>query len=214
MKIAAFTITNQPTHPGLAKLKASAERHGYDLTVTEAPWRGYGGKILHSAEFASSVQDTHTHILFMDAHDTYFLRSCSELEKKVIAPHQFIASAEKACWPDADRAKDYHYATPPSPWCYLNSGQYLTPIPLLLRIVEENPIQEREDDQRWMTSVFLSGKYDMRVDMNCRIFQSIAFPEKSDFRTDEKGLYNTVTRTRPFAAHGNGRTPMQWIYEL
>jgi hypothetical protein len=216
MKIAAVTVTNQPDHPGLKQLKRSAEKHGYDFTIFRATWRGYGGKVLDVAEFCrENQQQDYTHILFMDAHDSYFLRPYEDFVAKIWNPELMIIGAKKACWPDPDRAQAYEYISGPfSPWRYVNSGQYLAPIDLFLRIVDENPIHEREDDQRWMTSIYLSAKYKTHLDTGCMFFQSIAFEAERDFEINKVGLCNKITDSRPCAAHGNGRTPMGWIYRL
>lgn len=213
MKIAVVTFSDMPKHPGLARLQNSAIRHGWDFYPIIGTWRGYGTKIIETAQFAAKLQDDgYTHIMFQDAHDTYFVRPAKDFQPAVPDPGFMFLSAEKACWPDPNRAVDYHYnASPPSPWCYVNSGQYLAPIALFLRIVEENPISKSDDDQRWMTSVYLSRKYPIVLDVNCYRFQSIAFEAPGDFRIDDKGLINTITRGRAFAVHGNGRTPMDWV---
>jgi len=213
MKIAVVTFSDMPKHPGLARLQNSAIRHSWDFQPIFGTWGGYGTKINETARIARVLQAKgYTHILFQDAHDTYFVRPAKEFEAAVLDPGFMFVSSEKACWPDPNRADDYHYNdTPPSPWCYVNSGQYLAPIALFLRIVEENPISNIDDDQRWLTNVYLSKRYPIILDVNCNLFQSIAFEAPGDFRINDKGLINTTTRCRAFAVHGNGRTPMEWV---
>lgn len=216
MKLAAVTVTDNPNNHGFLLLQESAKRHGYDFHPVIAPFYGFGTKILETAKAAQSLKSQdYTHIIFMDAHDTYFLRSAKSIKTALFDPGFMFVSAEKACWPDPHKATDYHYqSAPPSPWCYVNSGQYLAPIDTFLQIVEENPIIDTDDDQRWLTAVYLQHTYPIVLDINCKIFQSIAFPTENDFRVDDRGLINTITRSRPFAAHGNGKTDMQWIYNL
>jgi len=91
---------------------------------------------------------------------------------------------------------------------------------------------------------FLQAKKDgfpIELDYKCELFQSIAFdpakPSKGEpidkasfsIHLDEKGkpkytgtdfaiknglVYNKMTKKTPAILHGNGRTPMQWIYQL
>jgi hypothetical protein len=216
MKLAAVTVTDNPNNHGFLLLQQSAKRHGYDFYPLVTRFYGFGTKIIETAKAAEDLKrHGYSHILFMDAHDTYFLRPEKSIKSALFDPGFMFVSAEKACWPDPHKASDYHYqAAPPSPWCYVNSGQYLAPIDTFLQIVEENPIQHEADDQRWLTGVYLQHTYPIILDINCKIFQSIAFADDNDFRTDERGLINTITRSRPFAAHGNGKTPMEWIYQI
>jgi hypothetical protein len=65
-----------------------------------------------------------------------------------------------------------------------------------------------------MTSIYLSAKYNTLLDTGCMFFQSIAFPAEGEFEVNKLGLCNTITDSRPCAAHGNGRTPMEWVYKL
>jgi hypothetical protein len=216
MKIKVLTFSNLTENSGLAQLKRSLARHGWDYDVITGTWYGFGTKIRSVADALPALfEQGYTHVLFTDAHDTYFLQGPDSLKRKIFAPNFGYISAEKACWPDAHRAKDYGYVpAPPSPWCYVNSGQYFIPIALMRQIVEENPVQYEDDDQRWFTSVFLSRKYPLLLDVNCKIFQSIAFHADGDFTIREKQFINTITRTQPIAAHGNGKTDMEWLYKL
>ena len=52
------------------------------------------------------------------------------------------------------------------------------------------------------------------VDVYCHDFQSIAFQSEGDFSKHGGLLVNDRTKTKPALIHGNGRTPMGWIYDL
>jgi hypothetical protein len=216
MKIKVLTFSNMPDHPGLRALELSLIKHGWDYSIITGSWQGFGTKPQSVYNSLKDLEEHgYTHVLFTDAHDTVFLQSPDALNRQVFEPGFAYISAEKACWPDADRAPEYGYHTPPpSPWCYVNSGQYLMPIPMFREIFEFMPCEDREDDQRWLTTAYLSHRWKMILDINCKIFQSIAFPAMGDFMSKDGKLLNTITRTQPIAAHGNGKTPLEWLYNL
>jgi hypothetical protein len=215
MKIKVLTFSNIPTHPGLRKLELSLIKHGWDYQILTGTWNGFGTKPRSVFQAITDLEaHGYTHVLFTDAHDTVFLQGPDALKKQVFEPGFGYVSAEKACWPDADREPEYGYVTRPSPWCFVNSGQYLMPVPMFKEIFETLPCHDREDDQRWMTTVYLSHRWKIILDINCSIFQSIAFAAPGDFMIKDKKLFNTVTRKSAIAAHGNGKTNMEWVYNL
>ena len=91
---------------------------------------------------------------------------------------------------------------------------------------------------------FIKAKKDgfpIELDYKCKLFQSIAFdptkPDKgeeidrasfsihldnkgnpkytgTDFRIKDGLVINKMTKTTPAILHGNGGTPMQWVYQL
>lgn len=214
MKIKIVTVSDQPNNPGLKQLVRSLEHFGYDYHVIPAVWRWFGTKIIETAAYLRTLPEDYTHVLFTDAHDTFFIGGPAEFNDKLYSQAHAWVSAEKACWPDPNVAERYTH-TNRSEWKYVNSGQYLFPIPLFLQVVEENPIKYTDDDQRWLTSVYLSGKYDILLDANCRLFQSIAFQSADDFTVNAAGrVRNRKQLSTPIAIHGNGKTNMEWIYNL
>ena len=219
MKLKVVTLTDQPKHPGLAQLKRSLDHFGYDYhVITPDPYIWFGTKIIETTRYVRSIAEQYTHILFVDAHDVFFVAPEREIIEKTFSRRFGWVNTEKACWPDPHRADQYPETANRSEWKYLNSGVYLLPIPLFLRIVDENPIDHRDDDQRWFTNVYISGQYpDLLLDQNCRLFQSVAFRADDDFRvTADNRVYNNKTRTAPIVIHGNGGkgTAMDWVYEL
>ena len=81
-----------------------------------------------------------------------------------------------------------------------------------------------------VTDVFLKAKQDgfpIELDYECALFQSIAFDSQPDGSpaTHEDGVYNgtdfeigtfignRITGTTPAILHGNGLTPMEWVYD-
>ncbi len=218
MKIKVITVTDQPKNPGFLKLAESLDRHGWDWMRVPCEWKGFGTKVLSVYNACPDLlQKGYTHVLHTDAHDTYFLQSPFNMPP--VKENIPLISTEKACWPDAHRASEYpdYYrgdmlANPV--WRFVNSGQYLFPIKLFMEVVDAMPIFPQDDDQRWLTSVYLAKRWPIQLDYTCAVFQSIAFEAPVDFVTRGGRLKNRITNTYPIAVHGNGKTNMEWVYDL
>lgn len=213
MKIKVITVTNAPQHPGCQQLTRSLDVFGYDYHVIQTTWRGFGTKINEAAKYAESIQGEYSHILLVDAHDVIFLAPPDAITARYNDPDRMLFSCEKACWPSPGLASHYPFIS--SDWRYLNSGSYLAPIPVYLDMIGRHPVAYTYDDQLYFTERYLSGQWPIDLDDRCRIFQSIAFQADSDFETvDGRAIFNNKTGTYPTVIHGNGRTPMGWVYEI
>lgn len=215
MRIKVVTFTDKPNHPGFLQLKRSMDHFAIDYHVITGHWKGFGTKIIETANYVRTIQDEYTHFIFVDAHDTFFLSG----EFDELIPENFgLVNAEKGDWPRPPHPTPYPEFK--SEWRYLNSGVYSFPIPLYLKMVEQNPINYRDDDQGWLRNIYLtkrSAEMDIRMDTNCDVFQSIAFRDFSDFEIRRGSLYNLKTKTTPVIIHNNGgnsNNPMHWIYNL
>lgn len=211
MKLKVITLTNQPQNEGFQWLKKSLDYFGYDWHCIETGWRGFGTKIIETAAYLETIKDEYTHFIFLDAHDTFALKYEENFLRR-LPKHSGLISTEKACWPDASLASQYPKCD--SDWKYLNSGNYFMPIPMFLDIVQEFPIQYGDDDQLWLTKVFLSHRYPLHLDYNCEIFQSMAFEAEDDFEYSTPYIYNNKTESEPIFFHFNGKTQNEKAYEV
>lgn len=204
MALKVITVATSDSK-GLQALKRSAERAGMDLTALGLgmSWLGFGMKILLTKEYLSSLQG-YTHFMFVDAYDTLFL-------KHVDYSGGILFSCEKHKWPDVDAP--YHSEPDPKKWQYLNSGSYVAPIKDFLDLVEANPVQYSDDDQRYFTNLYLQGK-GVKLDTECKLFQSYAFMNEGDFTLTDKELINNITGTRPAVIHFNGKCLEPKIYNM
>ena len=159
----------------------------------------------------------YTHLFTVDAHDVFVLGTMEEALSRIEDKDVLLFNAEKGCYPDPEKAALYPRAN--SEWRYVNGGCAFVYVPLFIQMFEENPIAEIDNDQRNLTDIFLSNKYNFVLDYKCRLFQSIAFRTTGEF-----GLYswdnknyafeNYIFGTKPIIIHGNGRTPMDWVYKI
>lgn len=210
MKLKVITLTNQPQNEGFQWLKKSLDYFGYDWHCIETTWQGFGTKIIETAKYLETIKDEYTHFIFLDAHDVFALEyHAIALDK--LPPIIGLISAEKACWPNPNLADKYPKIQ--SDWKYVNSGSYFMPISMFLQIIQEFPIQYNDDDQLWLTNVYLSHKFALHLDYTCEIFQSMAFEGDDDFNYHSE-IFNRKTNSYPIFFHFNGKTQNERAYKV
>ena len=154
-------------------------------------------------------------VIYADGADTYFLRIPE------IPTDRIVYSTEKAIWPPTEEMREAWADEPrPTPWCFLNGGLYAGPAGMLADFFEKyglSNIGER-NAQGAQALAYLACKSNggprMVLDCHCKTFQSIAFAEDGDFDIGGGVLTNLITGTTPAVVHGNGRTPMGWVYNI
>lgn len=211
MKLKIITLTNQLNHPGFLKLKASLDHFGYDWHCIETEWKGFGTKIIETAKYLETIRNEYSHFIFVDAHDSFAIINKRLLDLQVPETYGLI-SAEKACYPDSNLTINYSCTS--SEWKYVNSGNYFMPIWMFLEITKLFPIEYTDDDQRWLTRVYLSHRYALHLDYDCNIFQSMAFEADDDFTYKDSYIVNNKTQGIPAFLHFNGKTQNDKAYQI
>lgn len=223
LKVVTMLQRSRRNEPGFQQLIRSLEHFEYDYEALDCQYTWFADKMIYPAAYLETIKDEYTHFMFLDGTDTFVLGNQKEIEERYLEfwnPKAIIMSCEKACWPKAELSEQY----PPceTEWKHLNSGSYIAPIDVWLKMWYENKTKDSYyDDQLWYHERFLSDKYPFILDNYCLIFQSIAHDQKDNtgrkwhsFRTREGRVHNFKTNTHPVAIHGNGKTPMEWVYEL
>lgn len=173
-------------------------------------------------------------VIYSDAADTYFVKAFEP-------PDYLLISVEKACFPDEALAAEYPPCA--TPWRYVNAGNWCGPIQSAIDFFETNGLhlhqEEHINGQREWHHAYLNSidkitpgkllhKFNVHLDTKCEYMQSIAFEDPDDFQiitnrkmeewpkvtNGESYILNRKTGTSPCVFHGNGRTPMDWIYNL
>jgi hypothetical protein len=195
------------------QLRRSLIHHGYDFHFIRHDWEpvGFLGKIHETYKYLKSLEG-YTHFLYTDAWDTFAMAGPEELAGKM--PDGILISAERACYPYPELAGKY--PSHESPWHFVNGGGWCGEIEAFIRLYEDQPPTAELNDQVWLTNQFLKlhGEGWVRLDYECRIFQTLGFCPESDFEGADGRLYNTVNQTYPLFIHGNGHTPMNQIYDM
>lgn len=203
MRLKIITVATQDNY-GLQQLRKSMDRLALDYVVLGMgeQWQGFGTKVIKTREYLKILQ-AYTHFIFVDAYDTLFLKPVTEYEGGI------IFSTEKNCWPDVNAP----YPESGKVFRYLNSGCYIAPIDEYLSLTDEYPINYADDDQRYFTNIYLqSGK--IKLDTECKIFQSYAFTDKTDLIVLPNKIINNHSKSEPAVVHFNGKCLDPKVYSM
>lgn len=164
----------------------------------------------------NTYRELDEHVLYMDGGDSFITYS---IEETFLMIDMVVYSTEKASYPDEWMGRLYPHKK--TPWCYLNGGGYFGHSRNVCEFMERYGLSTLSGDvngQREQKIAYLCAEregFNIVLDQNCVLFQSIAFADPDDFSINEHGvIMNNVTLTHPTIFHGNGRTPMDWIYNL
>jgi len=211
MKVKLITTATDVNNPGFQQLKRSLDRFGWGYDVIKGQYYGYGSKMVRAYEYAKKTDCTH--LFIVDAYDIVMLGTMEEALSKIKEKDCILFNAEKGCWPYGEWADRYPVVN--SDWKYLNGGAAFVNVEQFIEMFESQPIKETDNDQVNLAEMFLSKRFNFKLDNNCECFQSIAFESKDDFFYGEDGrLQNLKTGAKPVVIHGNGRTDMSLIYDL
>lgn len=214
---------------GTKRMVESFERHGFEVAVNTIPTGN--GRILRGLyECYKRAVTGHELFTYADAADTYCQRIFTP-------PTDYLLwSTEKACYPDPNKAKEYKFGPRlKSPWRYLNNGVYGGPLALVIEFFERYGLHKLHDNANGQAEVMdaylqaVKDGFPIKLDYNGELLQSIAFDhdpkrdghpihangyEGTDFEIKDGLVVNKLTKKTPAILHGNGQTPMGWIYEL
>lgn len=179
------------------RLQRSAEKHGYDLRILLVDWKGFGTKLLAVRQYLQSQPDI-TEFVFCDAYDVICMKPWEEMPERI----NLCLSAERGCWPDAHLREQYVVHDSETGYDFVNSGLYYAKSEYFIGLTGD--VQAADDDQRFMTSVYLAGK--AALNFACDYFQSYSFIREGEYTYDEEQPFNNVTGTTACLWHSNGKT--------
>lgn len=199
-----------------AEFYNSCNRHGINI-MNICPYRGeYKGAhaaIKDVVSFLNQLPDCYTHALIVDGGDSVFQA------KPTMVPDHILYQGEKNCYPHPSLAEKHPQST--TEWRYLNGGcisgsvENMRQFYSLVQSKFNNTVENGQHAQQLAFFEWVDSGKKAEIDSNCQLSQSIAFSENfQDFEIDGKVVKNKVTRTIPYILHGNGRTNMEWIYNL
>lgn len=211
------TATNL-NHGGLKELERSLNIFGWNYEIINGVYQAFGSKMVNAYEYAKATSCSH--LFIVDAYDVFMLGNMEQalegIEELYGNLDCIVFNAEKACWPYSNWAKDYPETD--SPWKYLNGGAAFVKTDLFIKMFEENPIKHTDNDQVNLARIYLDKRdqYNMKLDTDCKVFQSIAFEHEDDFELLDSNVnfINLVNMTTPIIIHANGRTSLNEIYKL
>lgn len=212
MKVSLVTTATNPTVKGFKEFKRSLDKFKWDYHIIDDNYVAYGSKMKNAYEFAK--KNDFTHLFILDAYDVLVLGTMEDCLDRIKDKDTILFNAEKACWPHGEWAKEYPEVE--SDWKYLNGGACFVKVDRFIKLFEENPIKDTDNDQEVLGRIYLDKRndYKMALDTNCELFQSIAFEHEKDFLYGHDVFYNFKTDTFPLIIHGNGKTEMSHLYKL
>ena len=187
------------------RLHDSARSHGFKVKNLGkgVEWKGSdmsgpggGQKVNILRSYLEKLPD-HDVVLFMDGFDTFAASDLEEVTRRYLEfKCKVLFAAEQFLWPD----ESLEFPECNTPYRYLNSGLYIGRVDELKKILAD-PIEDHEDDQLYFQKKYLSGKYDIKLDYECYIFQCHDLTVGINFN---KRLDNQTTQCCPCLYHGNG----------
>lgn len=213
MRLGVVATATNKNHEGYKQFIKSLEKFGWNYQILSTNYIAYGSKMKNAYKFLKESSFL-SHILILDAYDIVVLGAMEEVISKIRNISGITFNAEKACWPHSEWAKEYPEVS--SEWKYLNGGACFAQAEDFIKMYESRPILDHENDQEVLGRLYLDKRkeFDMHLDTQCDVFQSIAFEDKEDFDYKNNRLLNLKTKTTPVIIHGNGKTDMSKIYEL
>lgn len=202
------------------ELIRSLKRFEWDFHVERHEWTGFGSKLIACREALEKLPSDYTHFIYGDSYDSFVLGAPGELYGKVQDWESIIHSAEKANYPHPEKV--YPETGVSHAWKYLNGGGFFAPVTLWKQYFDAMPCPRELNDQVYQTDRYLINNPGcIKLERDCDIFQCYSFIDEGtpngndgDFAYANGRLLNMVTHTRPLLIHGNGKTPLDRIYNL
>jgi len=189
----------------VSKLTESTQRLGIEpKNIIQGKWQGTtmegpggGQKIVDLLSYIKrhKLPDNDV-ILFTDAYDVFYGRDLDTIVGRYLGyKREIVFSAEKHLWPD----KKLRFPPTHTPYRYLNSGTFIGRVGEIKRMLEK-PILRHEDDQLYLQKEYLTGKFDIALDVESYIF--CTHEEAAVIKNNM--IFNPVTDCYSCVYHGNG----------
>ncbi len=189
----------------------SAKQHGLNVELLGVgeKWQGGvmadgpggGHKVHYLRSRLRNVNDNDI-IMFVDGYDVIINDNETELINRF---KQFgadvVFGAEPPCWPDpsiADQFPQVHTRNR-----FLNSGGFIGRAKVIKEMLRSD-INKSDDDQLYYQKIFLSGKFNIKLDVENYIFQCVSQTANSLSVSDNNQVYNKETGCYSCVLHGNG----------
>lgn len=193
------TVVDNPNHPGLKRLTDSLNKFGYQYEVLIAPFQ-FGTQMNVLYKYCKEHPDEP--FIYSDGFDTWALAPM--LGDAVLPQCKILVSAETNCFPLVHIKEQYPITE--HPWRFVNAGQFLVRDPKFFIWMYEISHRPHDNDQAWLSLQFLENNGDLKLDLECQLFQSCAFEQPDYFAYADGRLINRYTKTQPIFLHFNGHT--------
>ena len=173
-----------------------------DWKGTDMSGIGGGHKVNLLRNLLKTLPD-HDVVLFTDAYDVLYNAGIEEITTRYLGFNtKILFSAEADIWPDPSLAASFenHPNNLKTKYQYLNSGTFIGQVGELKKMLDDSDVSDDGDDQLFYQKLFLSGKYDAKLDYEGYLFQC----NEEEVSYDGFDLSNPITNCCPCIYHGNG----------
>lgn len=173
-----------------------------DWEGTDMSGMGGGHKVNLLRNHLKTLPD-HDVVLFTDAYDVLYNADIKEITTRYLGFNtKVLFSAEADIWPDATLADSFLNLPNKleTKYQYLNSGTFIGQVAELKSMLEDSDVSNEGDDQLFYQQLFLSGKYDAKLDYEGYLFQC----NERGVEYSNGDLHNPITNCCPCIYHGNG----------
>lgn len=182
------------------------QRIPYKVYGVGQRYRGNREKIVTFAKAAFEHRDEH--LLIIDAWDVVCLRGVADIVDRFKQfEHPWVASAEMACWPDAELARSYPPS--PTPYRYLNSGGFMVKREVAKKFFARTLVTDlfklsgfSFSDQHWWHCIHLTHPGLLKLDVHCQLFHSL-YPPEPKLEMSLWQARNPATNSHPLVIHSN-----------
>lgn len=215
MKITVLSVASHQCLHFDAFLR-SCQRQGFEPIIlgTGSPFRGYGYRLKVIREHVLATSASEDIVIHCDAFDSIFVGHPHGIARDFLRMNApIVFSAERNCWPDADKAR--LYPPSPTPYRFLCAGgwiAYARELMTLLDVIEVRFLPDDADDQREFTKAYLGARRLIHLDHHCTIFQSLRDSENDIVMGDS--IRNHITGSTPKIIHGNGLSNIGGVIEF
>jgi hypothetical protein len=175
---------------------------------------GGGHKVNLLREYIKDLPDWDV-VLFTDAYDVLYNDDLESIARRYIGFNsKIVFAAEADCWPEPELAEQFE-AIPregvqDTKYKYLNSGLFIAQVGELKAMLDAGEVDDSGDDQLFYQKLFLTRKYDIRLDYEGYLFQchepEVTFNGSGQF-------YNPITNCCGCIYHGNGGDSAKQKYD-
>lgn len=212
-----FITIETDTHNNLErKLLRSTEINNIDIEVIGKgiDWNGFVTKFKIIIDYLSTIEDEL--VCLTDSRDVLYMSDSETISNTFLSnfdKDSIVFNGETNCFPEPSFAE--LHPNQHKKYKYLNSGCVIGSKETLLKVCKEAIKLYNEDkindDQYLLQKIFLSKKYNVTIDYDCKIFQCVwdenwGRSNNFDLLYDSDGIYNRLTKTNPLIFHFPGPT--------
>ncbi len=202
------------------QLIESCKRHDLNLEMLGVgeKWQGGvmadgpgGGHKVHYLRSRLRNVDNHDIVMFVDGYDVIINDSQEELINRF---KQFgadvVFGAEPLLWPDTSIENKFPKVHTRNR--FLNSGMFIGRAKVLKEMLRTD-INKADDDQLYYQNLFLSGKWNIKLDVENYLFQCVSATANSLSVSENNQIYNAETGCYSCVLHGNGSEEDKKAYQ-